>query len=213
MYDAVPSPCPSDQRTRRDESRYRVGHLNRPIWIMNEQDLMNLSIVQVSRHVLCGSSTNKTLWIWISCRSVIWSSLDHQRARRDESRYRVGPLYGPIWIMNEQGVMNPQGGKSGSRDCLYPRITNGSSVSPYRQRILCILCIANGSSVSPMDPPYPRYIFYILIALSTSPVVTTCSNCILNSSQILYCGVPLGLQVLYYRDTLGFSSTVLWEYP
>ncbi len=105
---------------------------------------------------------------------------------------------------------------AGSRDCLYPRIANGSSVSPYRERILCILCIANGSSVScvsPMDPPYPRYIFYILIALSTSPVATTCSNCILNSSQILYCGVPLGLQVLYYRDTLGFSSTILWEYP
>jgi hypothetical protein len=122
-----------------------------------------------------------------------------------------------------------QGGKSGSRDrgivCipvsrtdpLYLRIANGSSVSyvlpmdPLYRR--WILCIANGSSVSPMDPPYPRYIFYILIALSTSPVATTCSNCILNSSQILYCGVPLGLQVLYYRDTLGFSSTILWEYP
>ncbi len=105
----------------------------------------------------------------------------------------------------------------------------GLSVSPYRERILCIpvsptdplypmyrqwiLCIANGSSVSPMDPPYPRYIFYILIALSTSSVAITCSNCILNSSQILYCGIPLGLQVLYYRDTLGFSSTILWEYP
>jgi hypothetical protein len=35
----------------------------------------------------------------------------------------------------------------------------GLSVSPYRQRILWILCIANGSSgscVSPVDPPYPQ---------------------------------------------------------
>jgi hypothetical protein len=96
--------------------------------------------------------------------------------------------------------LSPRGKKRivGSRDYLYPRIANGSSVSYV-------------SPMDPLDPPYPRYIFYILIVLPTSPVVTTYSNCILISSQVLYCGVPLGLQVLYYRDTLGFSSTILWE--
>ncbi len=76
---------------------------------------------------------------------------------------------------------------AGSRDCLYPRIANGSSVSPYRQWILCILCIADGSCVSPIDPVYRRWILCIADRSCVSPIDPVYRRwilCIANGSSV-----------------------------
>ncbi len=112
-------------------------------------------------------------------------------------------------------VAKPRGKKriAGSRDCLYPRIANGSSVSPYRQWILCILCIADGSCVSPIDPVYRRWILCIADRSCVSPMDPVYRQwilCILDRSFISSLHSPLGLVQFQIKSSDQMNERSVW---